>query len=116
MRQVGAGELERLGGLGLVQQSIPVLFAALFAMGAHSTFFGPIKYSILPQHLKDDELLAGTGMVEAGTFVSILLGQIAGGLLHHEAAAVGVLAVAFLGLLASLLIPAAPPLAASSTT
>lgn len=100
-----------VGGVGLVLQSLPLLFGALFAMGAHSTFFGPIKYSILPQHLKDDELLAGTGMVEAGTFLSILLGQIAGGLLHHETAAMGVLAVAAAGLLASLAIPSAPPLA-----
>jgi len=101
-----------VGGYGLVAQSMPILFLALFAMGAHSTFFGPIKYSILPQHLKDDELLAGTGMVEAGTFVAILLGQIAGGLLHHEAAALGVLVVAGLGALASWMIPHAPPLAA----
>lgn len=96
------------GGLGLVMQSVPLLFAALFAMGAHSTFFGPIKYSMLPQHLKDDELLAGTGMVEAGTFLAILLGQIAGGLMHHTTAAVAVLAVAGLGFLASLMIPPAP--------
>jgi len=101
-----------VGGLGLLIQSLPLLFAGLFAMGAHSTFFGPIKYSILPQHLKDEELLAGTGMVEAGTFISILLGQIAGGLVHHETAAMGVLAVAGIGLLASMLIPTAPPLAA----
>jgi acyl-[acyl-carrier-protein]-phospholipid O-acyltransferase/long-chain-fatty-acid--[acyl-carrier-protein] ligase len=101
-----------IGGWGLVSQSLPVLFVALFAMGAHSTFFGPIKYSILPQHLKDDELLAGTGMVEAGTFVAILPGQIAGGVLHHQAAAIGVLVVAALGTLASYAIPSAPPMAA----
>lgn len=100
-----------VGGVGLVIQSLPLLFLALFAMGAHSTFFGPIKYSMLPQHLKDDELLAGTGMVEAGTFLSILLGQIAGGVLHHQTAAMAVLAVAAIGLLASLAIPPAPPLA-----
>lgn len=105
-----------VGGVGLVVQSLPLLFLALFAMGAHSTFFGPIKYSMLPQHLKDDELLAGTGMVEAGTFLSILLGQIAGGLLHHETAAMAVLAVAAAGLLASLAIPSAPPLAEDRPT
>jgi acyl-[acyl-carrier-protein]-phospholipid O-acyltransferase/long-chain-fatty-acid--[acyl-carrier-protein] ligase len=100
-----------VGGFGLVVQSLPILFLSLFAMGAHSTFFGPIKYSMLPQHLKGDELLAGTGMVEAGTFVAILLGQIAGGILHHETAAVAVVGVAIAGAIASLLIPSAPPLA-----
>ena len=100
-----------VGGAGLLAQSVPLLFIALFAMGAHSTFFGPIKYSILPQHLKDGELLAGTGMVEAGTFISILLGQIAGGLMHHETAAAGVLLIAGAGLVASWFIPPAPPLA-----
>ncbi len=98
-----------LGGIGLVLQSIPVMLFALFAMGAHSTFFGPVKYAILPQHLDEHELMAGTGMVEAGTFLSILLGQIAGGILHHETAAIAVLVVAAIGLLASLSIPPAPP-------
>jgi acyl-[acyl-carrier-protein]-phospholipid O-acyltransferase/long-chain-fatty-acid--[acyl-carrier-protein] ligase len=112
-RAVKAAEIVIMmaGGYGLVVQSIPLLFLCLFAMGAHSTFFGPIKYSILPQHLKDDELLAGTGMVEAGTFVSILLGQIAGGVLHHEAAALAVIVVAGMGALFSWMIPVAPPLA-----
>ena len=98
-----------LGGIGLVLQSIPVMLIALFAMGAHSTFFGPVKYAILPQHLSEHELMAGTGMVEAGTFLSILLGQIAGGILHHETAAMAVLVVAAVGLLASLAIPPAAP-------
>src|SRR3546814_20735376 len=48
--------------------AIPLRMLALFAMGIHSTFFGPIKYAILPQHLKSDEVLAGTGLVEAGTY------------------------------------------------
>lgn len=104
-----------VGGAGLVLQSIPLLFAALFAMGVHSTFFGPVKYAILPQHLSEAELLAGTGMVEAGTFLSILLGQIAGGIMHHEAAAMAVLLVAAAGTAASLLIPTAPATEAPTT-
>ena len=76
---------------------------ALAAMGVHSTFFGPIKYAILPQHLDKDEVLGGTGLVEAGTYIGILGGTILGGLLvlqrpdgsfHAEFAAVGVLVVA----------------------
>ena len=53
---------------------------ALALMGVHSTLFGPVKYAILPQHLKPEELVGGNGLVEMGTFVAILLGTIAGGL------------------------------------
>ncbi len=49
-------------------------------MGVHSTLFGPVKYAILPQHLKPEELIGGNGLVEMGTFVAILLGTIVGGL------------------------------------
>ena len=49
-------------------------------MGVHSTLFGPVKYAILPQTLATDELVGGNGLVEMGTFVAILLGTIAGGL------------------------------------
>ncbi|MBX9727733.1 MAG: MFS transporter [Sphingopyxis sp.] len=56
-----------VGATGILIHSIPLMFVALFAMGVHSTFFGPIKYGILPQHLKQDEVLGGTGFVEAGT-------------------------------------------------
>ncbi|MEO6579827.1 MAG: MFS transporter, partial [Sphingomicrobium sp.] len=58
-----------VGAAGLLLHSIGLMLAALFAMGVHSTFFGPIKYAILPQHLNDDEVLGGTGLVEAGTYV-----------------------------------------------
>jgi acyl-[acyl-carrier-protein]-phospholipid O-acyltransferase/long-chain-fatty-acid--[acyl-carrier-protein] ligase len=97
------------GACGLLISSLPLLYVVLFAMGIHSTFFGPIKYSILPQHLAEKELMGGTGLVEAGTFLAILLGQLAGGLMTTERAAVSVLAVAGAGLFASLFIPAAPP-------
>ena len=98
-----------VGALALDLGSMPLLMAVLFAMGTHSTLFGPIKYSILPQHLREAELMGGTGLVEAGTFLAILLGQIAGGLLPTSVAAGLMLCVAALGLSASLFIPPAPP-------
>ena len=100
------------GAIGLLTHSIPLLLAGLFAMGIHSSFFGPIKYAILPQHLHRDEVLGGTGLVEAGTYGAILLGTIAGGLLgrtEYEIAAIGVLVVALLGWLTGRMVPPAPP-------
>ena len=61
-------------------ESVNGLLAVLFFMGVQSSFFGPIKYSLLPEHLKEKELIAGNGLIEAGTFLSILLGTIFGGL------------------------------------
>jgi MFS family permease len=105
-----------VGAIGLVTQSIVLMLVALFAMGTHSTFFGPIKYALLPQHLKRDEVLAGTGLVEAGTYCAILLGTIAGGLAEvpgryfsSEQAATGVLIVAIIGRLVGGRVPPAPP-------
>jgi MFS family permease len=100
------------GAVGLLLHNIPLLLAALFAMGVHSSFFGPIKYAVLPQHLERDEVLGGTGLVEAGTYGAILLGTIAGGLLgreHGEIAAIGVLLVAVLGRWVGGMVPPAPP-------
>jgi MFS family permease len=97
------------GAAGLLIHSIPLMLLALFAMGVHSSFFGPIKYAVLPQHLERDEVLAGTGLVEAGTYVAILMGTIAGGLVKPPAAAAGVLLVALLGWLAGRQVPPAPP-------
>src|SRR3546814_21160686 len=57
-------------GIAVHVLAIPLLLVALFAMGVHSTFFGPIKYAILPQHLHDEEVLGGTGLVEAGTYIA----------------------------------------------
>ena len=70
-----------LAGWGFMQQNVPVLLGCVFLMGVHSTLFGPVKFAYLPQHLSERELTGGNGMVEMGTFVAILLGNVAGGLL-----------------------------------
>lgn len=88
--------------------AIPLLFAALFAMGVHSTFFGPIKYAILPQHLEKDEVLAGTGLVEAGTYVAILVGMMLGGALPIMASTIGVIVIAVIGYMVCRWVPPAP--------
>lgn len=98
-----------VGGVGIYFHNIPLMLAALFAMGVHSSFFGPIKYAILPQHLEKDEVLAGTGLVEAGTYIAILLGTIVGGVLPYREAAVAVVGIAIIGRLAGQYIPSAPP-------
>ena len=98
-----------VGAIGLFLQSIPLLLIALFAMGVHSTLFGPIKYAILPQHLDKNNILGGTGLVEAGTYVAILGGTIAGGILPAPWAAAAVLGVAILGRISGQMVPPAPP-------
>jgi len=70
-----------LAGVGFALESLVLLLAALFLLGLQSTLFGPVKYAILPQHLRPDELVGGNALVEAGTFVAILLGTLGGGLL-----------------------------------
>ena len=89
--------------------AIPLMMLALFAMGIHSTFFGPIKYAILPQHLKNEEVLGGTGLVEAGTYIAILAGTILAGVIDVEWAALGVVLVAGLGYWTAQKVPPAPP-------
>lgn len=98
-----------VGAAGLLLPSIPLMLTALLAMGVHSTFFGPIKYAILPQHLGRDEVLGGTGLVEAGTYIAILAGTILAGVISVKAAAIGVVAVAVLGYFAGRQVPPAPP-------
>jgi 1-acyl-sn-glycerol-3-phosphate acyltransferase len=68
-----------IGGAGFWLHSAPLLYLCTFLMGVHSTLFGPVKYSYLPQHLVKTELVGGNGMVEMGTFVAILVGTIVGG-------------------------------------
>jgi MFS family permease len=99
-----------VGAIGIFTSTVWIMLIALFAMGVHSTFFGPIKYAVLPQHLAKDEVLGGTGLVEAGTYIAILAGTIAGGLLDAHHAAFAVLGVAVLGMLSARAIPPAPPL------
>ena len=67
-----------LAAWGFLANSLWQLVTALFMMGVHSTLFGPVKYSYLPQHLHQDELIGGNGMIEMGTFVAILVGEILG--------------------------------------
>ncbi len=90
-----------------------LLIALLFLMGAQSTLFGPAKYSYIPAHLADNELIAGNALVQMGTFVAILIGTMAGGLLiaHEDGrqlVSIVVVAVAVFGFIASLVIPATP--------
>jgi len=100
-------------------QSIPLLIAILFLMGVQSAFFGPIKYGILPQHLQEEELVGGNGLVEMGTFLSILVGTIVGTQLGSMPSGSAtwiisacVLIIAVTGYILSLRIPPAEPSAA----
>ncbi len=68
-----------LGAWGLLAQNLSLLLAALFLGGVQSTLFGPVKYAILPQHLREHELVGGNGLVETGTSVAILIGMMLGG-------------------------------------
>src|SRR6476469_7013950 len=92
-----------LAGWGFATTNVPVLLSCVFLMGLHSTLFGPVKFAYLPQHLNERELTGGNGMVEMGTFVAILLGQVAGGLLvaipevGRHYVAFGCIAMAILG-------------------
>ena len=96
-------------GMQIETIAIPLLFTALFAMGVHSTFFGPIKYAILPQHLHKDEVLAGTGLVEAGTYLAILAGMILGGAMAPMDSTISVIALALVGYMICRWVPPAPP-------
>jgi MFS family permease len=102
-----------VGGAGIMLSSKFLMLAAVGLMGVHSTFFGPIKYAILPQHLQRDEVLGGTGLVEAGTYIAILLGTILAGTLAPtpSIAAGATICFAVLGYLAGRQVPPAPPAA-----
>jgi acyl-[acyl-carrier-protein]-phospholipid O-acyltransferase/long-chain-fatty-acid--[acyl-carrier-protein] ligase len=82
--------------LGFALENYYLLLAVLFCAGVQAAFFGPLKYSILPQHLKDSELVGGNALVEAGTFAAILLGTIAGGTLILSEHGVAVISVILL--------------------
>ncbi|MFI4979783.1 MAG: MFS transporter [Nevskiales bacterium] len=100
--------------IGLYLHSMPFLLAVLFGLGLQATLFGPVKYSILPQTLRQDELVGGNALVESATSLAILLGLMVGGILMGLRAgttlvSIAVLLAAGLGYLVSRAIPAAPP-------
>ncbi len=94
-----------------LETSVPILLMllALFLTGVQSTFLGPIKYAILPQHLRKEEVLAGTGLVEAGTYVAILAGTILAGWIPVQVAAGAIVVTSVVGYLVSRQVPTAPP-------
>jgi 1-acyl-sn-glycerol-3-phosphate acyltransferase len=99
---------------GFAMQQVPLLLAGVFLMGLHSTLFGPVKFAYLPQHLNEREITGGNGMVEMGTFVAILLGNVAGGLLiavpeaGARLAGWACISVAVLGRLTAQFVPLSP--------
>ncbi|WP_415162003.1 MFS transporter [Ottowia sp.] len=103
-----------LAAWAFMAANVPVLLACVFLMGLHSTLFGPVKFAYLPQVLNERELTGGNGMVEMGTFVAILLGNVVGGLLvavpqvGHTWVAVACVALALAGRAVAQAIPAAP--------
>jgi len=104
-----------LATIGLVFHQLYFLIFVLFMLGVQSTYFGPVKYSFLPQNLSNKELVGGNGLVQMGTFIAILLGTIIGGILvskqHHMVRAVSstILIVSVLGYLSSRYIPMSKP-------
>lgn len=100
-----------VGSFGLWLGHLPLLLATLFCMGTQSALFGPVKYSILPQQLREEELVGGNALVESGTFVAILGGTIMAGLLMAQSGyaalvSASVVLIALAGFLASRAIPA----------
>ena len=101
-----------IGATGFVTGHLHLMLLALFAMGTHSALFGPVKYSILSQALREEELVGGNGLVEMGTFLAILAGTIGAGVMmssgsYATVVAAGVVGTAVLGYLASRWIPRA---------
>jgi acyl-[acyl-carrier-protein]-phospholipid O-acyltransferase / long-chain-fatty-acid--[acyl-carrier-protein] ligase len=110
IRWVKAAEIGimAVGLTGFALQSIPILLTGLFLMGCHSTIFGPAKYAIIPQHLRQDEVMGGTGLIEAGTFLAILSGQLMAGIIVPWYAGLTAMGLAVLGFVVALAIPTAP--------
>lgn len=115
IRTIKAAEVAimALGAGALLLGNVTLLMSVLFLMGMQSAFFGPVKYAILPDHLGADELISGNGLIEAGTFLAILAGTIAGGLLILQEGgpvivAASVVLIALAGLASSTAIPRAP--------
>ena len=101
-----------IAAYGFATHHAAALYLCVFLMGCHSTLFGPVKYAYLPQHLSTSELTGGNGLVEMGTFVAILLGTMAGGILVSGLGPVEVagscVAIAVLGRIASQFVPSSP--------
>ncbi len=103
-----------IAAYGFMNDQVDVLLLCTFLMGVHSTLFGPVKFALLPQVLSERELTGGNGMVEMGTFVAILLGNVVGGLLvaiptiGHETVAIACLVMAMAGRIVAGYIPKAP--------
>lgn len=102
-----------LGGIAFAVESLPLMLFALFLMGTQATLFGPVKYAILPQHLRENELVGGNALVESGTFVAILIGTLAGGILVSlpdgtRWVSIATVMLAVLGYLSSRGVPQAP--------
>ena len=102
-----------LGAIGFITESYVILLILLFLMGTQSAFFGPVKYALLPQQLKPNELVPGNALVETGTFLAILLGTLGAGMIASAEnakyiAAVSVVVFALFGYLSSRHIPEAP--------
>lgn len=98
---------------GFFLHNIALLATALFMMGVHSTIFGPVKYAYLPQHLNESELIGGNGMIEMGTFVAILLGQVLGAWVamqhqHEIITSLAILIIAIMGYSTSRGVPNSP--------
>ncbi len=94
-----------LAGIVFSLQNINLLIVLLFLMGLQSTFFGPIKYALLPQMLRDDELVAGNAFVEGSTYISIILGSVLGTILSVNASLVLLLLCAAIGIFSAYKIP-----------
>lgn len=93
---------------GYVTTGVVMMLSAVVMLGVHSTFFGPIKYAILPQHLEDHQVLGGTGLIEAATYLSVLTGTIVAGWISVEWAAGLVVVVALIGWVTGRFVPPAP--------
>ena len=114
IRAIKIGEIVimAVGATGFLTNHLELMLLALFAMGTHSALFGPVKYSIMPQALHEDELVGGNGLVEMGTFLAILAGTIGAGIMmssthYAPVVSVAIVGVAVLGYLASRSIPRA---------
>ena len=102
-----------MGGIAVYMQNVPAMLGVLFLLGVQSTFFGPLKFSILPQQLDETELIGGNAQIEMGTFVAILLGTLLGGIVAAQNdvnlwLTVMVVGVAVVGYVASRFIPICP--------